>query len=108
MTRAILATSLLAGLVLGGCTPSLTSATRPVAIESAQTRARYDLQCPDAKGAVLSSKVIPPQTAPAPLVGRDAITHAEFAVGISGCGAPRTLVVTCSQEDSCFTAAPAP
>jgi hypothetical protein len=109
MTRSILATSLFAAIALQGCaSQSVTSATRPVAIESAETRARYDLQCPDAKGTVVASKVIPPATAPKPLGGRDTYQHAEFSVGIAGCGEARTIPVTCSQEDSCFTGTPAP
>lgn len=107
MTRSTLAACLLAaaGLV-SACTPSLMTATRPRAVETAETRARYDLQCPDAKGQVVASQLLPAKQAPPPLGSPDALPHTQFDIGISGCGTPRKVTVLCSQEDGCFAGAP--
>jgi hypothetical protein len=103
MIRPILAACLFIAAGLSACgSPSVTTATRPMAIQTAQTRARHDLQCPKAKANVVSSQAIAPASAPGPLGAGDSIKRAQFGVGIAGCDQPRTMTVMCSQERGCF------
>lgn len=109
MTRHVLIASLLAvGTLSTACTPSLMTASKPRAVETAETRAHYDLACAKPKGTVVASQLLPPAVAPPPgLYTASAIPHTRFDVAISGCGADRKVPVMCSQEEGCFAGAPA-
>lgn len=109
MTRNILIASLLAsGTFTTACTPSLMTASKPRAVETAETRAQYDLACAKPKGTVVTSQALPPAVAPPPgLYTANAIPHTRFEVAIAGCGADRKVPVMCSQEEGCFAGAPA-
>ena len=108
MTRtALIACLLAAGGLTSGCTASLKGATAPRAIETAETRAHYDLACAKPKGQIVSTNVQPPAVTPPPLFNASAIPHANYEVAISGCGDTRKVPVMCSQEMGCFAGAPA-
>ena len=109
MTRtAILACLLATAGLTTACTQSVVNATKPRAIETAQTRAHYDLACQKPKGTVVAATPVPPTVAPPPqLFTPDATDRARFDVAISGCGTTRTVPVMCSQEIGCFAGAPA-
>lgn len=109
MTRhALIACLLAAGSLTTACTPSLMTASKPRAVETAETRAHYDLACDKPKGTVVASQALPPAVAPPPgLYKSTAIPHTKFDVAIAGCGAERKVPVMCSQEEGCFAGAPA-
>jgi hypothetical protein len=108
MTRKILATSLFGAItILSACsTTPLTTSMQPQAMETALTRARFDMQCPAATGQVLSSQNIQPLVEPGPWMRAGGIERAEFTVGVTGCGKQTTVVVICSQENGCFAGQP--
>ena len=67
------------------------------AIDTALQRARFEMNCPQATGSVLSRKMIEPVSV------RFGIERAEYTVGIEGCGQRTTMIVVCDQDGSgCF------
>jgi hypothetical protein len=89
---------LLAGLgaiVVSGC-----SGTPPAekyqqaALDTAMARAKFEMNCPDAQGTVLSSKEIEP------ISFRFGVARMEYTIGIRGCGREMTLVSICAEDGS--------
>jgi hypothetical protein len=88
--------------VSGCATVPLTTEKEPMAMETALKRARFDMNCPEATGTVLSK-----QTIESPVRGPrvHGVDRAEFTIGVTGCGKRQTLVVLCAdQADGCFAA----
>jgi len=108
MARSVLHHGLFAGVaLLSACqTAPVTSAMQPHAVETALTRAHYDLQCPAPRGQVQSLQALPPLLEPGPMLPGTGIQRAEFTIGITGCSRPATMVVICSQENGCFAGQP--
>jgi len=72
--------------------------TQTVALNSALSRGRFELGCPEATGTVLSRQLIQP-------VRFGGIERAEYTIGIEGCGKRKTSIVVCPVDGSgCFTA----
>jgi hypothetical protein len=70
------------------------------ALETALTRARFEMNCPDANGEVLSSEVVQPALQGPVVAG---IQRAEYTIGVSGCGQRNTYVVACPEGgEGCF------
>jgi hypothetical protein len=70
------------------------------ALETAVTRARFEMNCPDATGQVLSSEVVQPALQ-GPVV--NGIQRGEFTIGVAGCGQRNTYVVACPEGgEGCF------
>jgi hypothetical protein len=70
------------------------------ALETALTRARFEMNCPDANGQVLSSEVVQPALQGPVVAG---IQRAEFTIGVAGCGQRNTYVVACPEGgEGCF------
>jgi hypothetical protein len=70
------------------------------AIETALARGRFDLQCPDATGVLLSSDLIQPAIQGPWVSG---VERLEYTVGIQGCGQHTTVVVMCQRGGGgCF------
>jgi len=70
------------------------------ALQTALTRARFEMNCPDANGQVLSSEVVQPALQGPAVAG---IQRAEFTVGVAGCGQRKTYVVACPEGgEGCF------
>jgi len=70
------------------------------ALETALTRARFEMNCPDAKGEVLSSEVTQPALQGPYVAG---VERGEFTIGVSGCGQRNTYVVACPEGgEGCF------
>lgn len=70
------------------------------ALETALTRARFEMNCPDATGEVLSSEVVQPALQGPAVAG---IQRAEFTIGVAGCGQRSTYVVACPEGgEGCF------
>ena len=77
---------------------------QPMAIQTTVSRARFETNCPEATGAVLSREVTQPPVEGPRIAG---IQRAEFTIGVSGCGQRSTLVVVCPDGgEGCFAAGP--
>jgi len=78
---------------------------QPAAVQNAEARGRFELNCPSATATVLSREVVQP-VIQGPFVG-GGLQRAEYTVGVAGCGARKTFVVICPEEgDGCFAAGP--
>lgn len=76
------------------------------AVATAVKRAQFEMNCPDAKGEVLSQEVVQPALQ-GPLV--QGVQRAEYTIGVAGCGDRKTFVVICPEDgDGCFAAGPGP
>jgi hypothetical protein len=91
-----------------GCmtnTKFLTS-KQPLAMQTAVTRAKFDLNCPDAQGTVLSQETMQPQVTGA-WGGASGLLRGEYTIGVNGCGKRKTYVVLCPEGGTgCFAAGP--
>jgi len=75
-----------------------------MAMQTALSRAQFEMNCPAATGTVLSREVVQPAVQGPLVVG---LQRAEFTVGVAGCGKRTTLVVICPDEgDGCFATGP--
>ena len=93
----------LAVLALAGCAgPDLTVTMEPQAMQTALTRGRFEMNCPDATATVLQKQVMEPVVQNIRFSGPE---RAQFTIGVAGCGQRTTMVVVCSQDNSgCFAA----
>jgi ABC-type proline/glycine betaine transport system permease subunit len=84
-------------VIVAGCSSvPLTTTKEATALDTALTRARFEMNCPEATGVVLSKQDV---------VARFGIERAEFTIGIEGCGKRSTSVVICTSEsEGCFAA----
>jgi len=72
------------------------------AMQVAVNRGRFEMNCPQATGTILSSNLLQP-------VVWGGLERAEYTVGINGCGQRRTYIVVCQLDSpSCFAAAGQP
>jgi len=95
-----LASLLVAGLAVAGCQSSaqVLGIDEPTAMQTAVRRGQFEMNCPQAKGTVLSSNLLQP-------VVWGGLERAEYTVGVEGCGQRRTYVVVCQLESpACFAA----
>jgi len=93
----------LALLALAGCeTPQQElDKNQATAVETAVSRGRFEMNCPDAKGQVLSREIVQP-VLNTPNAG---VQRAEYTVGIEGCGKRTTEIVVCAVDGTgCFAA----
>jgi hypothetical protein len=95
--------SIAAVLVLSGCnTTPLTTSKQSMALDFALKRARFEMNCPEATGSVLSSETIQPPNIGPRFAGPE---RAQFTIGVAGCGKRDTMVVLCADgADGCFAA----
>ena len=82
----------------------LVQSNQAIAIQTALSRAKFDMNCPSATGTVLSTNVGQPA-----VQGRFASAYGvqrfEYTIGVTGCGKRRTYVVVCPQGGTgCFAA----
>jgi len=82
----------------------LVQSNQAIAIQTALSRAKFDMNCPSATGTVLSTNVSQPA-----VQGRFASAYGvqrfEYTIGVTGCGKRRTYVVVCPQSGTgCFAA----
>ena len=96
---------LLAGItglsVLAGCQSEqqMLASGEGIALQTAEQRGQFELDCPSAKGEILSSKL------PQALLLRG-MGQAEYTVAVSGCGKRSVYVVICPQDASiCYAGA---
>jgi hypothetical protein len=72
------------------------------ALETALSRGRFEMNCPNATGEVLSSEVTQPAIQGGPYAA-GGIERGEFTIGVAGCGQRNTYVVVCPQGgEGCF------
>jgi hypothetical protein len=92
--------ALLACAALSGCQSSeqILASEQGVAMQTAVQRGRFEMNCPEAFGQVLSSNLLQP-------AAWRGLERAEYTVGVEGCGQRRTYVVVCQLgSPSCFAA----
>ena len=100
-----LRTSLVVAIVilLSGCAtgPPFIDAMQPTAINMAERRGAFEMNCPAAKGEVLSRETVEP------ISFRFGYERAEYTVGVEGCGKRHSYVVICPDNGSksCFAGA---
>ena len=101
LSAAVLASSL---AVTGCATQSgFIKDKQDAAVSSALARGKFDLNCPNATGTVLSSSYLPPEET-GPAAG---LKRAQFAIGVAGCEKRTTYTVLCPDKtDTCSPATP--
>jgi len=90
-----------AAVFLAGCVTQseLLESKQGMAIQTAQSQGRFDLNCPDAGATILSKEVTQPVWG--------GIERAEFTIGVSGCNKRTTYLVFCPQGgNGCVAATP--
>jgi len=93
--------SLLAAFSVTGCQTDaqILASEQETATQTALRRGQFELDCPQATGTILSSNLL--QT------GRGAgYLHAEYTIGVAGCGQRRTYTVVCRMGDSACSTLP--
>lgn len=91
-------------LTLGGCASDaqLLDQTQPMAIQTAEQRGQFELNCPSARGVLISREMTQPVVV-GPLGG--GVPRAEYTVGVEGCNKRTTYVVVCAEGgDGCVAA----
>jgi hypothetical protein len=80
-------------LVVAGCAsgPPFIDQMQPTATAKAEARARFDLNCPDAKGQVINREQLEPLIFGGPV-------RAQYTIGVAGCGKRTMVVVLCSEN----------
>ena len=89
---------------LAGCTSTAQymQQLEPKAIETAVSRGRFEMNCPEATGSVLSMDMLQPAVQGIRFSGPE---RAEYTIGVSGCGQRGTYLVICPLDQSgCWTA----
>lgn len=109
MNRTLLVVVVVAGLA--GCATSQEKLDKgqATAVETASSRARFEMGCPEAKGQVLSRTLIeaPFRGGANGPYGHDltGVELVEYTVGVDGCGRRMTQVVLCAVDGTgCFSA----
>jgi hypothetical protein len=75
-----------------------------MAIQSASSRAQFEMNCQNTMATVISREVVQP-VLQGPFM--NGIQRAEFTIGISGCNKKATFVVICPDGgEGCFAAGP--
>lgn len=73
-----------------------------MAVQTAVSRAQFEMNCPNATGTVISQEVTQPAVQGPLFAG---VQRAEFTVGVSGCGKRGTYIVLCPEGgEGCFAA----
>jgi dephospho-CoA kinase len=80
-------------LACAGCAsgPPFIDQMEPTATAKAETRARFDLDCPDAKGQVINREQLQPLVFSGPV-------RAQYTIGVTGCGKRTMVTVLCSDN----------
>ena len=94
----------MAALALAGCAsgPPFIDQMQPQAISMAERRGQFEMNCPAAKGEMLSRETLQQLVQTLRYQGP---ARAEYTVGVAGCGKRTTYVVICPDNgsgSSCF------
>lgn len=95
-------------MALGGCASQaqLLAQSKPMAMQTAESRGKFEMDCQEATPTLLSQEVVQPAIE-APLLG--GVQRFEYTIGVSGCGKRKTFVVICPEGGGgCFAAGPGP
>ena len=106
MRNSVAWVALIVSAALAGCQSQsqMLANKQAMAMQTALSRGKFDLNCPQATAEVLSSEVTQPAIQGPWLTG---VQRAEYTIGVSGCGQRSTFLVLCPQGgDSCFAADP--
>jgi hypothetical protein len=98
MSRLQVFTALVAALAAAGCqSPAeMLASDQATASQVAARRGQFELNCPQAKGTMLSSNLLQP-------VVWGGLERAEYTVGVEGCGQRKTYIVVCQLgSPACF------
>ncbi len=104
-TRILTILSCLSALLLMSCqsTEQWMASVRPKALDAAEKRGRFELNCPAATAQVLNEQDVLPEVR---AVRYQAPDRAVYTIGVSGCSKRATYVVVCPDDGSgnCFAA----
>ncbi|MET0154443.1 MAG: hypothetical protein ABW298_17785 [Candidatus Binatia bacterium] len=106
MTKAFVRVVLAATMAVAGCATQtqILNNKQSIALQTALTRAKFDMNCPTATAEVLSREVTQPAVQSPMLAGEQ---RAEYTIGVEGCGKRTTMLVLCPEGgDSCFAGEP--
>ena len=92
-------------VAIWGCqsTPDWMKSMEPKAIQAAEKRGRFELDCPTATATILNEQDVQPEIR---AVRFQAPDRAVFTIGLQGCNKRATYVVVCPDDGSgnCFAA----
>ena len=75
--------------------------TQPSALNTALTRGRFELNCPNATGTVLSKKMTYINGVGIGMGGGGGYEWGEYTVGVKGCGKSVVYETMCRDSDNC-------
>ena len=89
--------AVLATAALSGCqtTDAYLDANQQAALQAANSRGRFELNCQEVQTQVLSRKIIDP----APMMG--GMWRAEYTIGVRGCGRQVVYITVCLDNENC-------
>jgi len=96
--------SMLVLAVLTGCATDqqMLDKRQDDAVNAVLNRARFEMNCPNAQGSVLSREVVQP-VINAPRLG--GVERLEYTIGVEGCNQRKTYIVICPEGgEGCFAA----
>ena len=100
--RTITGPFLLSCVLLAGCqtaggsgNPDWLASLQPNALKTGEARGQVELNCPAAKGNVLSAKEAPPEYRSARFVTPEL---GVFTIGVEGCGKRTSYLVVCERD----------
>ncbi len=106
MDKSCMFLAIAAALFLTGCVSQtqFLDSKQNTAIQTALSRAQFEMNCQEATPTIISREVIQPALQGAYVGG---IQRAEYTIGVSGCGKRTTFVVICPEGgEGCFATGP--
>lgn len=82
-------------LLMSGCATEadFLAQNSPAALRTAESRARFELNCPEVTSSILSQKVVEGL--------RLGYEWTEYTIGVRGCGKQAVYVTACRDQDNC-------
>ncbi len=90
-------------LVISACATEaqFLAQTQPSAVNTALARGRFELNCPEATGTVLSKKMTYINGVGIGMGGGAGYEWGEYTVGVKGCGKSAVYETMCRDQDNC-------
>jgi hypothetical protein len=90
-------------LVISACATEaqFLAQTQPAAVNTALSRGRFELNCPQATGTVLSKKMTYINGVGIGMGGGTGYEWGEYTVGVKGCGKSAVYETMCRDSDNC-------
>jgi len=90
-------------LFMAGCATEaeFLTQTQPAAVNTALSRGRFELNCPNATGTVLSKKMTYINGVGIGMGGGGGYEWGEYTVGVKGCGKSVVYETMCRDSDNC-------